>query len=224
MRTLDWQTGDRAELQTLIRQLLIGGFWDYTDVTEWVAAWVDDSRQVQRDEALALVQSMWAEQLARQATWTDTGDFGRLQHTFAQLETEGVLARMCFSCCTTCATQEIDDERTPNTDPADWYRYREWAYTYFHEQDAMRIGLDKQPLFLGFSAFRPHPALPDSLLRAAARGDLGAEEEATDRTETMLGARIVQLAEHFGLRTEWSGSRHERIRVTVDQWRKPLPR
>lgn len=223
MRILDWETGDLDELSDFIRTRLVAGFWEFDELRDWVMAWVDDSGVVPPDEATTLLESMWTQRLSEQATWQDTGDYGRLQYLFNQLESEGILARMCFSCCTTCATHDIDDERTPNPDPNDWYRYREWAYTFFHEQDAARLGDPDPVLYLGYSAFRPHPALPQALIRAAAAGDESASAELTERTETLLGERIVLLANHYGLATRWSGSRRDRIEVNVREWRKPLP-
>ncbi|ODR16524.1 hypothetical protein BHQ19_31080 [Mycolicibacterium porcinum] len=206
-----------------MRSHLIAGFWGYDELLDLAHEWIDDSGVVGPDEATELVTALWRGRLAEQRTWTDTGDYGRLQYTFAQLESEGILARMCFSCCTTCATHDIDDERSPNPNPDDWYRYREWAYTYFHEQDALRLSDPEPTLYLGFSSFRPHPALPAPLVRAAAAGDDAAAAEITERTDTMVGERIVVLANHYGLGTSWSGSHRSRIELNVPQWRKPLP-
>ena len=224
MRVLDWETGSRDELAVFIRTLLVAGFWNHDDLRDWVLEWVDDSGVVQPDEATALFESMWSARLAEQASWPDTGDYGRLQWAFDHLNTEGILARMCFSCCTGCATHEIDDERTPNPDPDDWYRYREWAYTFFHEQDAHGLGRPNPSVYLGYSAFRPHPALPQSLIAAASRGDAAAAQEVRERTDTMVGQRVVQIARHFGLTAEWSGASSTRILLAMNDWRKPLPR
>jgi hypothetical protein len=224
MRILDWETGSRDELAEFISTLLVAGFWQYDDVLEWVLAWVDDSGVVPPDSATALLESMWNARVTEQASWTNTGDYGRLQRTFDHLESEGILARMCFSCCTQCATREIDDERTPNPDPDDWYRYREWAYTFFHEQDAQALGEPNPSVYLGYSAFRAHPALPQSLIAAAGRGEPEAQREVREQTDTMVGQRVVQLARHFGLEPQWSGSPSSRILLTMNDWRKPLPR
>lgn len=223
MRSLDWHTGDRDELAAFIRSHLVAGFWGYDEILNLAHEWIDDSGVVDPDEATDLVTALWRRRLEEQTAWADTGDYGRLQYAFAQLESEGILARMCFSCCTTCATHDIDDERSPNPNPDDWYRYREWAYTYFHEQDALRVGDPVPTLYLGFSSFRPHPALPDSLVSAAAAGDEAAVAEITERTDTMVGERIVVLANHYGLDTSWSGSHRSRIELNVPHWRKPLP-
>lgn len=223
MRVLDWNTGDHKELREFIRVRLVAGFWPYDDLLEWVLEWASDSGVVQADDARALLQSLWNERLVEQAGWEDTGDYRRLKDAFTQLESEGILARMCFACCTTCATHEIDDERTPNPDPDDWYRHREWAYVYFHEQDALRLGDSEPLLLLGYSAFRAHPGLPRELLEASYAGDKAAILEVADRTDALVGERIVAAANRCGLSTAWSESRHERIEVRIREWRQPLP-
>lgn len=215
----DSDTGDLAELQEELRLRLVAGFWDYDDLVVWAS----DSEVVPPDDAALLVGSMWDERVAEQAAWLDTGDYGRLKDTFSQLESEGILGRMCFSCCMNCGTSEIDDERTLNPNPPDWYRYREWAYTFFHEQDALRLGEYPPQLVLGYSSFRAHPDLPEALVQASYDGDEAAAEEVKDRTDTMVGQRIVAVAESFGLTTYWSGSRHQRIEIGINEWRKPLP-
>lgn len=148
MRILDWDTGSRAELAAFITALLNAGFWEYDDVLEWVSAWADDSGVVPLDEAAALLQRSWHERLAEQATWTDTGDFGRLERAFAELEGDGVVARMCFSCCQSCAFHEIADERS----------HDESGYAYFHESDAQVLGTDDATLYLAFGSFDPEAA------------------------------------------------------------------
>ncbi len=55
------------------------------------------------DQATALLDSMWDQRVAEQQSWADTGDFGRLERLFAQLESEGILGRMSFMCCNNCA-------------------------------------------------------------------------------------------------------------------------
>lgn len=216
-------TSGRDKLARMIRTHLVAGFWSYDDIAAYAHEALDDFDDVDPGDAAALVDSMWKARLAEQATWADTGDFGRLEQTFAQLESEGILARMCFTCCSTCANSEIDDERTPAPDTDDWYPYREWAYTYFHQQDALRLAEPDPVLLLGYSAFRPHPDLPRSLVDAAADGDQAAHAEVVDRTDTLVGQRIAALARHFGLTVSWSGSRRERISLSIPEWRKPLP-
>lgn len=215
-------TTPRERLATFIREQLVSGFWPYDDVRESVLLDVEDDTDIPADEAIALLDSMWDQRLAEQQTWTDTGDFGRLERLFAQLESDGILGRMCFTCCNNCAFYEIDGERTPGDNANDPYPYREWAFVYFHHQDAERLGEPDPILFLAYSAWTLHPQLPKDLIDAASRGDEAARGEAVAQSEVLLGQQIVAAATNCGLTPEWSGSRHERIALRIRDWRKPL--
>jgi len=215
-------TTPHEELATFIREQLVSGFRSYDDLRESVLFRVEDDTDIPADEAIALLESMWDQRLAEQQTWTDTGDFGRLERLFAQLESGGILGRMCFTCCNNCAFYEIDYERTPSDDANDPYPYREWAFVYFHDQDAAGLGEPDPILFLAYSAWTLHPQLPNDLITAASRGDEAARGEAVAQSEVLLGHQIVAAAANCGLTPEWSGSRHERIALRIRDWRKPL--
>lgn len=210
------------ELATAIRVRLVSGFWPYDDVRESVLADVEDDSDIPADEAIALLDSMWDQRLAEQQSWTDTGDFGRLERMFAELDADGILGRMNFTCCNNCAFHDIDDERTPANNANLPYPYREWAYVYFHAQDAERLGEPDPLLYLSFSAWTHHSRLPKDLIDAASRGDEAARRKAVAQSEVLLGQQIVAAATNCGLTAEWSGSRHERIALHIRDWRKPL--
>ncbi|WP_197035066.1 MULTISPECIES: PLD nuclease N-terminal domain-containing protein [unclassified Mycobacterium] len=210
------------ELADLVREQLVCGFWAYDDVRESVLSQIDGDSDITADAAIDLLDSMWDQRIAEQQSWPDTGDFGRLQQMFAQLEAEGILGRMCFMCCNNCAFDAIDDERTPTDDAGADYPYREWAYVYFHAQDADRLGTPDPLLYLAFSTWTHHSRLPKELVDAAGRGDGAARRESVERSEVLLGEQIVAAATRCGLTAQWSGSRHERIALQIHDWRKPL--
>ncbi|MEV6767419.1 hypothetical protein AB0N05_02185 [Nocardia sp. NPDC051030] len=216
---------DESEALTrLVREYVLPGFMPLDTVLEYVREWVEqeaETTSVADAEAFAL--TVWHERLAEQENWTGTGDYDRLAAAFADLAEEGILGRMNFACCTNCATGEIDDERTEHPNPPDWYRYREWAYVYFHEQNAARLTEPGAALLLGYSAFRALPDLPQALIDAAAAGDEEADAEVTRRTDSEVGRHIVAALVGRGLDVSWSGSHTERIAVTIGDWRKPLP-
>lgn len=212
----------REELTTFIREQLVSGFWPYDNVRESVIDNIEDDTDIPADEAAALLDVMWDQRVAEQQSWPDTGDFGRLERLFAQLESDGVLCRMCFMCCNNCAFDAIDEERTPSDNANDPYPYREWAFVYFHEQDAERLGEPDPVLFLAYSAWTYHSQLPKDLIAAASRGDEAARREAVAQSEVLLGQQIVAAATDCGLTAEWSGSRRERIAIKIRDWRKPL--
>ncbi|MGC5256354.1 DUF6891 domain-containing protein [Gordonia sp. DT218] len=211
-----------TDLRDLVRSRLVPGFTGLVEIEADARDWAEDVGE-SADAAVGEVRRLWDDRAQAQRQWTDNGDYARLRAAFDDLDSEGVLARMNFSCCSRCATQEIDGERTPDPDRDDWYKFREWAYVFFHEQDAERLADDDAVLYLGYSAFRPHPTLPESLLDAMSAGDADAEHVAYERTETLLAEQIVGTLRRHGLDVAWSGSRHDRIGVNVKEWRKPLP-
>lgn len=215
--------GERlTDLRELIRSRLVPGFTDIDEVSADARDWAEDNGETV-DEAISEVRRMWDARRADEADWTDTGDFGRLRSAFAELDDTGVLARMNFACCARCATALIDDERTPAPDRDDWYKFREWAYVFFDEQDSTNLADVNPVLHLSYSGFRPHESVPESVLDAMSDGDTDAEHRAYMQTETLLAEQIVAVLAEHGLDVTWSGSPQDRIDVRVGQWRKPLP-
>lgn len=215
--------GGIEALERFARQLIIPGFLPLDSVLEYVAEWIADGGRIPLAQAEAATRRIWRERLAEQRNWTEPGDYNRLLLAYADLESQGILARMNFTCCKQCATTEIDFERTAHPNPPDWYRYREWAYVYFHQQDGDRLAEDNPELLFGYSAFRLLPGTPAEIYRRIAAGDRQLEDEVGLRTDTEVGRRIVAAFTRQGLRVSWGGDPDTRIGVRIDAWRKPLP-
>ena len=158
-----------------------------------------------------------------QVTWSGPSDYDRLQAAFDELEADRVVARMNFTCCNTCGTDEIDDERTPLDDAGDAYGFREWQYTFFHSQDADRLAETPGVLYLTYSAWRPSPDLDPALIAAARGGDAEARVQVYQGTDACVGERVAAALRHHGLTVLWEGDPAERIGVSITDWRKPLP-
>ncbi|CAN5418332.1 hypothetical protein BH11ACT8_BH11ACT8_27980 [soil metagenome] len=176
------------------------------------------------DVAERIVGEEWAVREAELATQGDTGDYGRLVGAFSALADEGILARMNFTCCQTCGSAEIDAERTSTGTAAPGrYPYAEWAYTFFHAQDAERLAEPDPTLMLSFSAFT---AAPDSNAADVASGRAG-DQEAMARviahTDATVGRAVVSALVAQGLTVAWDGTGAQRIAVSVPHWRKPMP-
>ncbi|MEV6280139.1 hypothetical protein [Nocardia sp. NPDC051832] len=210
------------DLERFVRGLIVPGFRTLPEVLETVEEWAGDEG-VPVVWARAVAYETWQERLAEQREWSTPGDYDRLVRAFAELESQGFLARMNFACCTKCATTEIAAERTADPNPKDWYHYREWAYVFFHEQDTDRLGGDHPQLFLGYSAFRALPDTPDTLLAAAKAGDETATRAIFARTEQEAGRRVTNTLARHGLDALWSGDPADRISLRIRDWRKPLP-
>lgn len=174
--------------------------------------------------AESAVAQAWREQSVRQRNWDGPGDHDRLTAAFDRLGRRGVLARMNFACCQNCGTDEIDDERTPLDDAAAGsYPWREWAYTFFHQQDAERLGDGPGVLFLSYSAFRASRDLDPAVVQAAREGDPEARRRVRVETDRQVGGIVTAELRAQGLAVQWDGDPGERIRVMITEWRRPLP-
>ena len=219
--TAEGPVGDE-ELLGDARELIRSGFLDRDDLAEWVAGGRDLDEADPR--ALRAATQAWDERLAEQAGWAGESDYDRLDAAFADLAAAGVVARMNFTCCNTCGTTEIDDERTPDPDAAEGaYPFQEWAYAFFHSQDAERLADTPADLYLTYSSFRPAPDIDPELMARARAGDEDARKQVVSHTDATVGRIVVDALTARGLTPVWSGDPAQRIAVPITDWRKPLP-
>lgn len=218
----------RRELRLTATEWIAPGFRPRTGLAEELVDYHDDievPHDVLLSAASEVVEEVWCARLADEEDWPDTGDFGRLERAFWSLASQGVLARMDFSCCGTCGMAEIDDERTPLGGVVDGdYPYKEWAYTFFHQQDSERLVDSDAVLFLAYSAFRPAAGLDPELMARAKEGDEEARRQVSTITDTTVGELVRDALVAEGLAVTWNGSSAQRIAVNMPEWRKPLPR
>lgn len=204
------------------RALLRPGFVDRTDAIETVG---DRFDRADGDPMVqAAVDLARRERLAAQQTWRGPSDYDRLAAAFDRLGEQGVVARMNFTCCQNCGTDEIDDERTParGAQPGG-YQWREWAYTFFHQQDAERLADQPAVLYLSYSSFRAAAHLDPALVQAARDGDRDADRRVRIETNGAVGRIVADALRQQGLTVDWSGDPGDRIKVRITDWRKPLP-
>lgn len=210
------------ELVAYARTLIRPGFVGRTDAVDAVRDHFEIDDDDRRPETA--VEAAWREREAEQHTWREPGDYDRMAAAFARIQQQGVLARMNFACCQTCGTEEIDDERTSRkgTAPGE-YPWKEWAYTFFHQQDAERLADDRAVLYLSYSAFRAAPQLDPALVQAARAGAAGAREQVRIETDRAVGAIVAAALREHGLTVDWDGDPDRRIKVHITDWRKYLP-
>lgn len=211
-----------ADLYESARQAVVPGFVNRSEAVEHVRDLYGlESNDKRPAEA---VDAVWAARKAEEAGWTGESDYERLAAAFADLDTQGLVARMNFTCCNTCGTTEIDDERTPADDVVPGkYPFPEWAYTFFHQQDAERLAEEPTTLFLTYSSFRPAAEIDAEVLQKARTGDAKAKAQVTTETDTLVGQRVADTLRAHGLDVNWSGSPTQRISISVGAWRKALP-
>lgn len=212
---------DVEEIREAVRERLLPGFLTRDEVVESVT----DYLEVDGDPRVAqVVDEVWAQRLSEEAGWSGAGGHDRVAAAFAALADDGIVARMDFTCCQTCGTTEIDDERTPLADPGDGYAFREWGYTFFHQQDSERLVAEPATLFLSYSTFVPAPDLDPALLERWRAGEEQARDRVVEESDRAVGVRVAAALRAQGLEVAWDGDTGRRIEVAIPAWRKPLPR
>ncbi|QLQ35383.1 DUF6891 domain-containing protein [Micromonospora robiginosa] len=179
-------------------------FVDYFDDEE-------DRHGATDEELTAAYGSALAARREQQRGWGAVGS--NLTHAFAELNEAGVLARADFSCCGTCASAEIHDERDDS---------RHWlGYVWFHNQDTESlIASADGEVYLGYGAYPPadfdeaaYDALPQAEQQARYQADL----------ERLLDDRVFPVLRRHGMRVQWNRQQSKRVLVTGAQWYAPLP-
>ncbi|MCF4123663.1 hypothetical protein L1785_22125 [Antribacter sp. KLBMP9083] len=130
-----------------VRAMVRAGFTSFDQVLQAADEMLEPDTAVSlRAVATAAVRQEWEARVAEQASWTDEGDYTALAAAFADLESQLVVARMCFTCCNTCGATEIHDEVDPDgASPV--------GYTFFHSQEADRLADTRTDLYLSFGGF-----------------------------------------------------------------------
>lgn len=210
------------EIREAVMERVLPGFTRREDVVVAVEEFLElgDDPRVQ-----AAVDLAWTQRLAQESSWDAPGEYDRVAAAFVDLADQGVVGRMNFTCCQTCGTAEIDDERTPREAAAEGdYAWNEWGYTFFHQQDAERIQDGPSTLYLSYSTFTPAPDVNEGLIARWRDGDESLRPQVIETSNRSVGHRVAQALRAQGLDVAWDGDTGQRIDVTITDWRKPLPR
>lgn len=210
------------DIRIAVEERILPGFSTRADAVEAVT----DYLELEDDPRIrAAVDDVWSRRLTEEAAWATPGDYAKVASAFAELAGQGILGRMNFTCCQTCGTAEIDDERTPREGAEEGeYPWQEWGYTFFHQQDAERLTGGPSTLYLSYSTFCPAPDVDEALIDRWRSGDESAKAEVIEASDRAVGRRVSDALREQGLSVEWDGDTGQRIAVSVDDWRKPLPR
>ncbi|MEV4122252.1 hypothetical protein [Micromonospora sp. NPDC049645] len=178
-------------------------FVDFFDDDEERCGATDDELRAAHETALAVRRE-------QQRGWGAVQ--GNLTRAFAELNELGVLARENFSCCGTCASAEIHDERDDS---------RHWrGFLWYHQQDteSLLASADGE-VYLGYGAYPPadfdevaYAGLSEAEQQAAYQADL----------ERLLDDVVFPVLRRYGMRVEWNRKQSRRVRVTGARWYAPL--
>ncbi|MFF0408871.1 DUF6891 domain-containing protein [Kitasatospora sp. NPDC004745] len=143
---LDLPPGELGLLLDRLRLTLAGGYATRADLAELAEDYLvsGDRRPVSRAQAEQLADRLWLERVGEQTGWIGETDPERLTRAFAALEEAGITAREDFTCCRTCADEEIAADGAPDAR----------GYVYFDAQgtDAAAAGEGLSLHYGGFDA------------------------------------------------------------------------
>ncbi len=106
--------------------------------------------------------------------------------------------------------------------PAPAGGYEQWAYAYFHEQDAAALADLPATLRIAYGAFTTSPSIDDETMNRAMLTDRGrAALEQQSRQEA--GQKVADALTAAGLTVKWDGTTGTRIAVRIERWLRPLP-
>ncbi len=194
----DWKLSDddREYLTDQTWQLVLRAT---DDVEEYLELFEEelDTAGVSEETATEFFESVIDQRRTQQASWGDLPK-SRLSEAFDELATIGVVAREDFTCCGTCGSSEIFDERDDS---------REWrGYIFYHSQDTDGI-FDRRETYVGYGAFVPAYFTEEQWM-ALSDAAKDAEYERIVR-DLMAEARVI--LERHGVEVSWTGDLSVRI-------------
>lgn len=190
------------KLRDFAWERVVGGESDVDSYLEWAA---DEFPKRKKKVLAQAFDTVLQARRAQIASWPAAARSTGLMTAFAELADLGIVARGNFSCCGTCGSSEIWEERDDS---------RTWrGYLYFHSQDAERIPEDRAT-YVGYGVFldaylpeSEWDALPDQ-----------SKEETYTRLVTELMAEAVPVLERHGVQVEWDGDLGVRILLKNIDW------
>lgn len=135
-----------------------------------------------------------------------------LTRAFSELNALGVVARENFSCCGTCASAEIHDERDDS---------RHWSgFLWYHQQDTESLITSANgEVYMGYGAYPPED-FDQTAYDALPSTEQHAQYQAM--VERILDEVAFPVLRKHGMRVDWDRDLHKRIRVTGAEWYVPL--
>ncbi|ROS73265.1 hypothetical protein EDF24_3376 [Curtobacterium sp. PhB130] len=221
---LDEVEPDDQMVAEAVTERVLPGFLRFDDVVEAVVEWYADDVP---DEAefraivVARARPIWDARRREEASWTwGSSQHDELELAFRRLERLGFVTGMDLGVDQGDGFLEARDLRTPDEDAPGGFR--EWAYAYFHTQDAEGLCLDRHVLRLAFGSFRPAPDIDPDLVATAMRSSRG-EATINERSQLSAGQQVADVLTDRGFELDWDGTAGKRIGIVIEQWRKALP-
>lgn len=195
---------EHAELTDNIWSQLVTG---NGDVEEFLDIYAEDYELTEEQ----LTAAFFALRDARLRQQAEIGDYhSRTQAAFDELNANGVIARADFTCCGTCASSEIGDER----DDSRYWR----GFIYFHNQDTERL-IEDGATYIGYGAFGPENLDQDAINRLS---DQAKRKLYFDDVARMLDDIVFPVLRRHGIEPEWDRSLETRVLLNNADWYAPI--
>lgn len=189
-------------LRAFTWERVLAGDADLDSYLEWAC---DEFPEYEEQTLRHVFATVCEARRAQIASWPPQLRATALMTAFTELAEIGIVARGNFSCCGTCGSSEIWDERDDS---------RTWrGYVYFHAQDAERIPAERAT-YLGYGVFLD-AYLPESEWNALSDG---AKDLTYTRLVTGLMAEATTVFERHGIEVEWTGDLAVRILLKNVDW------
>lgn len=173
-----------------------------------------ESAGISSQRARRAVARQWSRYQDHLAQKPHRSDWEKFTAASDAISAQGVLVRHNFTCCRTCADEEIRDERSQ--------RRPEWGYVYFTQADAFELSVNPASVWLGYGSFGPSPRITAAELQRA-QGDGTLLSALYERTFDHLAEIITAALRNTGLRYDWDGDTQSRIKVVGMDWSRPPP-
>lgn len=148
---------------------------------------------------------LFAARRAQQQGWAEEQITPNITSAFAQLEDAAILARSNFSCCVSCASHEIWDERDDS---------RHWrGYVTFSSQDTESM-LEDGSVYLSYGIFPPEDFDPVAYEQLS----LAKRESAYHAQLEQFMADVVCVLDQHHLQPSWSIGSDTRVLLSNPQW------
>ncbi|WP_309227642.1 MULTISPECIES: DUF6891 domain-containing protein [unclassified Mycolicibacterium] len=195
---------ERAELIGIVWVQLVTG---NGDVEEFLETYAEDY-ELTEEQLTAAFSALRDARLRQQA---QIGDYrSRTRAAFDELNANGVIARADFTCCGTCASAEIGDERDES---------RHWSgFIYFHSQDTERL-IEDGSTYVGYGAFEPEDFDEEAYNRL---GDEAKEDLYFGDVARMLDEVVFPIVRRHGIEPEWNRDLGTRVLLTNADWYAPI--
>ena len=195
---------ERGELTDAIWSQLVTGNDDYEEFMELH----EGEYELTEEQMTAAFSGLRDARLRQQAA---IGDYrSRTSAAFAELNANGVIARADFSCCGTCASAEIGDERDDS---------RHWrGYVYFHQQDTEHL-IESGATYIGYGAFEPEHFDQDAYHRLS---DQAKQDLYVADVTRMLDEVVFPIVRRHGIEPEWNRDPGTRVLLNNADWYAPI--